>query len=165
MGKRKARIHDLIGLLNSLFPPELAENWDNVGLQVGDPAMELTRGMVSLDPAPGAVSAASAAGAQVLVTHHPLLFHGLKQLTPADEVGRVVWQAVKDDVAVISVHTNLDSAQCGLNSWLAERLEIRDSSPLRNAPGAFLKLAVFVPTGHESQVAEALFAAGAGSIP
>lgn len=164
MGKRTLRIHDLIGYLNSLFPPELAEDWDNVGLQAGDPAGHLTRGMVALDPTLAAVKAARAADAQVLITHHPLLFHGLKQLTPEHEVGRVIWRAVKDDVAVISLHTNLDSAPLGLNSWLAGRLEILDPAPLRNAPGAFLKLVVFVPSGHETRLAEALFAAGAGGI-
>ncbi len=164
MVKRKPRIHDLIGLLNALFPPELAEDWDNVGLQVGDPARVLSRGMVALDPGLDAVTAASAAGAQVLISHHPLLFRGLKQLTPEDEVGRVIWKAVKDDVTILSVHTNLDSGQPGLNSWLAERLAILDPVPLKPAPGAFLKLVVFVPIDHQTTVAEALFAAGAGGI-
>jgi len=164
MDKLKPRIHDLIGLLNTQFPPELAEDWDNVGLQVGDPGRALTQGMVALDPGIDAVSAAHAVGAQVLVTHHPLLFRGLKQLTPEDEAGRVIWSAVKDDVAVISVHTNLDSASVGLNSWLAERLEIQDAEPLRPVAGSFLKLVVFVPSGHEAQVSEALFAAGAGGV-
>jgi dinuclear metal center YbgI/SA1388 family protein len=164
MGKHTPRIHDLIGLLNGLYPPGLAEDWDNVGLQVGDPAKALTRGMVALDPGLDAVCAARAVGAQVLVTHHPLIFRGLKQLTPEDEVGRVVWRAVQDDVAVISVHTNLDSARGGLNVWLAERLGILDPEPLRQADGSFLKLVVFVPSGHEAELADALFAAGAGGV-
>jgi len=164
MGKRSPRIHDLIGLLNTLFPPELAEEWDNVGLQVGDPGTLLIKGLVALDPGMEAVNAAREAAAQVLITHHPLLFHGLKRLTPDDESGRIIWNAIKNGVAVISVHTNLDSAQPGLNTWLAERLGILEAEPLRPAAGHLHKLVVYVPCDHADQVAEALFAAGAGCV-
>ena len=164
MGKRSPRIHDLIGLLNTLFPPELAEDWDNVGLQVGDPGAPLVKGLVALDPGMEAIRAASDSSAQVLITHHPLLFHGLKRLTPDDESGRVVWSAIKNGVAVISVHTNLDSAQPGLNTWLAERLGILEPEPLRPAAGQLLKLVVYVPVDHAEPLLDDLFAAGAGSL-
>jgi dinuclear metal center YbgI/SA1388 family protein len=164
MANKGQRIQDLLGILHSLYDPGLAEEWDNVGLQVGDPAAPLTRAMVALDPSLSALQAACAAEAQALVTHHPLLFRPVKRLTPDDTVGRVVWEAVRSGVAVISAHTNLDCAEDGLNSWLAEQLEIDAPVPLQPVAGAYLKLAVFVPVGHESQVAEALFAGGAGQI-
>ena len=88
MAKQGQRIQDLIGLIHKLYSPELAEDWDNVGLQVGDPAAPLERVMVSLDPGLSAVQAAKDAGAQALVTHHPLLFRPIKRLTPEDAVGR-----------------------------------------------------------------------------
>ncbi len=164
MGKITPRIHDLIGLLNTFFPPELAEEWDNVGLQVGDPSARFSQGMVALDPDMEAVQAAREAGAQVLITHHPLLFRGIKRLTPEDETGRILFHAIQNDLVILSAHTNLDSAQPGLNSWLGDLLDIQDAAPLVPAPGHFLKLVVHVPSGHEAEVAEALFAAGAGHV-
>jgi dinuclear metal center YbgI/SA1388 family protein len=107
---------------------------------------------------------ARAQGAQLLVTHHPLLFKPLRRLTPEDPVGRVVWNAVRDGVAIISAHTNLDVAAAGLNSWLAERLGLDVSEPLQDSAGRLLKLVVYVPAGYEEALSEALFAAGAGEI-
>jgi dinuclear metal center YbgI/SA1388 family protein len=164
MAKQGQRIQDLIGLLHKLYAPELAEEWDNVGLQVGDPTAPLERVLVSLDPGLSAVQAAKDAGAQALVTHHPLLFRSIKRLTPENAVGQVLWTAVCDGVAIISAHTNLDSAANGLNCWLAERLGVQKSLPLQPIAGDYLKLVVFVPCGHEQSVAEAVFSTGAGQI-
>lgn len=164
MSVRTVRVQDLLGLLHGLYPPDLAEEWDNVGLQVGDPAAPVERILVALDPTSAALAAASAEGAQLLVTHHPLLFKPLRRLTPDDPVGRVVWQAVRDGVAIAAAHTNLDVAADGLNCWLADRLGLTAAEPLQDVPGRLLKLVVFVPAEHAEQVAEALFAGGAGQI-
>jgi dinuclear metal center YbgI/SA1388 family protein len=164
MVKQGQRIQDLVGLVHKLYAPELAEDWDNVGLQVGDPSLPLERVMVALDPCLEAVHAARDAGAQALVTHHPLLFRPIKRLTPDDAVGKVLWSAVCDGVAIISAHTNMDSAVDGLNHWLAQKLGVEQSLPLQSVAGDFLKLVVFVPVGHEEAVAEALFSAGGGQI-
>ena len=164
MAKNQQRIQDLIGLVHRLYPAELAEDWDNVGLQVGDPGAPLERVLIALDPSLAAVRAAQAIGAQALVTHHPLLFTPLKRLTPDTASGETIWTAVRAGVAVISAHTNLDCAAAGLNTWLAEALGIQESRPLQPVAGDYLKLVVFVPAGHEVSVSEALFAAGAGQI-
>jgi len=164
MAKNQPRIHDLVGLLNSHFPPELAEEWDNVGLQVGEPDKVLTKGLIALDPSVEAVSAARDAGAQALITHHPLFFRTCRQLTADDEIGRIIWPAVQHGISIVSVHTNLDSAQPGLNTWLADRLGLRQIEPLSRAPGNLVKLVVYVPREHTDPVAEALFAAGAGHV-
>jgi dinuclear metal center YbgI/SA1388 family protein len=164
MAKQPQRIQDLVGLVHKLYAPELAEDWDNVGLQVGDPGAPLDRVLVALDPCLSALEAARDAGAQALVTHHPLLFHPLKRLTPDDTVGKTLWTAVRSGVAVICAHTNLDCAVDGLNSWLAAQLGLQQSAPLQPSSGDYLKLVVFVPAGHEQSLAEALFSAGAGEI-
>ena len=164
MVKQGQRIQDLVGLIHKLYAPELAEDWDNVGLQVGDPGRPLDRVMVALDPGLEAVEAARDAGAQALVTHHPLLFKPVKRLTPDDAVGKVLWAAVRDDVAIISAHTNLDCAVDGLNSWLAQKMGVEQAVPLQAVAGDCLKLVVFVPVGHEDAVADALFSAGGGQI-
>ena len=164
MGERVARVQDLLGLLHGLYPPDLAEEWDNVGLQVGDPTVPAERALIALDPSLAAVEAAIACGARALVTHHPLIFKPLRRMTPEDPVGRVVWAAARGNVAILSAHTNLDVATDGLNVWLAERLGLASTAPLQAMSGNLYKLVVYVPEGHEETVAEALFSGGAGQI-
>ena len=162
--ERTSRIQDLVGLVNTFWPPSLAEEWDNVGLQVGDPTAELKRVLVCLDPTEAALEAARNAGAQALFSHHPLIFRPLKNLTPADETGRVLLAAVRAGIAVLSAHTNLDRAAEGLNDWLARRLGLQGALPLATGSGDLVKLVVFIPAGYEEAVAEALFRAGAGHV-
>lgn len=164
MSSQTVRVQDLLGLIHALYPPELAAEWDNVGLQVGDPTARVERVLVALDPGAAAVAAACAAGAQLLLTHHPLLFKPLRRLTPDDPTGRVVWQAVRGNVAIIAAHTNLDVAADGLNRWLADRLGLTAAEPLQAVAGQLLKLVVYVPVSHAEAVAEALFAGGAGQV-
>jgi dinuclear metal center YbgI/SA1388 family protein len=161
---RSARIQDLLGLLHALYPPALAEAWDNVGLQAGDPGHPVERVFISLDPSEAALTAAIEANAQALLTHHPLIFQPLRHLTPATATGRILCQAIRSNVAILCAHTNLDRAPDGLNDWLGELLGI-DGQPLAAAEeGGLLKVVVFVPGGYEDRVAEALFAGGAGQI-
>ncbi len=163
--ERIFRIQDLVGLVHRLYPPALAEDWDNVGLQVGDPAAEVSRVLVSLDPGEDVVEQAVARGAQAVVAHHPLIFKPVKSLVPRGQVGSTLFRAVREGIAVICAHTNLDRAQNGLNDWLAERLELKEVHPLEaEGAGGLVKLVVFVPAGYENRVAEALFKAGAGQI-
>lgn len=160
-----ARIQDLIGLVHHLYPPGLAEEWDNVGLQLGDPAAPVSRVLVALDPSPTAFAAARERDAQLLICHHPLIFRPLKCIVSYDETGRLIQQACRDNLAVMCAHTNLDRAADGLNDWLAARLGVVDSRPLAGDDARRLyKLVVYVPCGYEDRVAEALFAAGAGKI-
>lgn len=166
MAKQKAaRLADIIGLLNRICPPNLAEDWDNVGLQVGDPSAKIDKVLICLDAEEIAVQEAHRKGAQLIISHHPLIFRPIKQLSPTDMTGRVLFQAIKQDIAVMSAHTNLDRAADGLNDWLAERLGVKDIVPLEpSETGHFYKLVVYVPRGHEIEVRDAIFAAGAGHI-
>lgn len=166
MAKQKtARLAELVGLLNSLYAPSLAEDWDNVGLQIGDPAAEVERILVCLDAEETAIAEAQECNAQLVISHHPLIFRPLKRLTPNDEVGRVLFRAIRHQIAVYSAHTNLDRAADGLNDWLAARIGVGNCQPLEKIqPGGFYKLVVFVPRGHETELMDALFAAGAGHI-
>ncbi|SDZ97023.1 dinuclear metal center protein, YbgI/SA1388 family [Desulfuromusa kysingii] len=166
MAKQKiACLADIIGLLNRLCPPVLAEDWDNVGLQVGDPRAKIDKILISLDPEEIAIEAAHRCGAQLLISHHPLIFRPLKRLSPTDMTGRVLFQAIKHDIAVVCAHTNLDRAADGLNDWLAARLGVTQTTPLEAPePGHYYKLVVYVPLGHEEKVRDAILAAGAGRI-
>jgi dinuclear metal center YbgI/SA1388 family protein len=113
--------------------------------------------MVALDPLPPAVEGAIEAGCQLLVTHHPLIFAPLKRISTADETGRLVRLALKHDLAVISLHTNYDIADGGVNDILAARLGVENAQPLKITGGEeFAKLVVFVPEGYEEKLLDAL---------
>jgi dinuclear metal center YbgI/SA1388 family protein len=152
------KISDIVGIINKLAPFASAEEWDNVGLQVGDPAAPAEKIMVALDPGKDVLEAAVAAGCQCLLTHHPFIFKPLKRISLADPLGGLLAVAIKNDLAVISLHTNLDIAQGGVNDLLAGLLEVASSEPLKiTGREEFVKLAVFVPRGSEAQVLESLF--------
>lgn len=163
--QKTARVSDIVGLLNQICPPELAEDWDNVGLQVGDPEAEIHKILVCLDAEEPAVDEALNCGAELIISHHPLIFRALKRLSPTDMTGRVLFRAIQNHIAVVSAHTNLDRAEDGLNDWLASCLGLTDSRPLEPPEtGHYYKLVVYVPVGHEREVMDAVFSAGAGHI-
>jgi dinuclear metal center YbgI/SA1388 family protein len=162
--KKEARIHDIVGLLSGFYPSVLAEDWDNVGLQVGDQAAIVTHLAIALDPSPVAVAEAIELGATLLICHHPLIFRPLKQITTKDETGRLIRMALRSDLAIIAAHTNLDRAENGLNDWLADRLGLESTLPLETVTGMLFKLVVYVPVDHAESVAEALFTSGAGHV-
>ena len=165
MKQKAAHLADIVGLLNQLCPPDLAEDWDNVGLQVGDPTAVISKILVCLDAEEVAVQEALRLGAQLIISHHPLIFRPLKRLTPADMTGRVLFRAIKEDISIVSAHTNLDRAADGLNDWLAQRLGVTDTIPLEQPEsGHFYKLVVYVPSSHQLAVRQAAFSAGAGQI-
>ncbi|PKN16135.1 MAG: Nif3-like dinuclear metal center hexameric protein, partial [Deltaproteobacteria bacterium HGW-Deltaproteobacteria-23] len=102
----QAKLSDIVGIINKIAPPALAEDWDNVGLQVGDPGSGIERIMVALDPCPEAVNAAITSSCQLLLTHHPLIFKPLKRISTADETGRLIHLAIAARLAIVSLHTN-----------------------------------------------------------
>lgn len=151
------KVCDLVGITNKIAPPGLAEGWDNVGLQLGDPTAPAGRILVALDPGGPAVEAAVAGRFSLLVTHHPFIFTPLKRISAADETGRLAILALKNDLAIISLHTNYDIASGGVNDLLAKRLGIPDPQPLRvTGSQELVKLALFVPKGHEERLLAAL---------
>jgi len=152
------KVSDIVGIINKFAPFGHAEEWDNVGLQVGNPAAAAGKIMVALDPCKAAVEAAVADKCQLLLTHHPLIFAPLKKISANDPTGYLVSYALKNDLSVVSLHTNYDVADGGLNDLLAERLGLEMGEPLRvTGSEELVKLSVFVPKGHEERVLEALF--------
>ena len=165
MAKQKTvRVQDISGLINGLYPQSLAEDWDNVGLLLGDATSIVDRVLVCLDVEEQAIARAEEIGAQLVISHHPLIYRPLKKITPQDESGRTIFRALRQGIAVISAHTNLDRAKNGLNDWLAARVGIQNTTPLEQSIADLLKLVVFVPFGHEEMVKDALFSVGAGEI-
>jgi dinuclear metal center YbgI/SA1388 family protein len=158
------KLKDLAGLLHRLAPPDLALDWDNSGLQVGDWDQPVTRIGLALDATAATVARAEAAGCDLLLTHHPLIFHPLKNLDRHSGPGAVIWAAQAAGLAVFALHTNWDQAAGGVAGALADHLELTADRPLVPAARGFHKLTVFVPVGYEDQVKAALFEAGAGVL-
>jgi dinuclear metal center YbgI/SA1388 family protein len=152
------KVTDIAGIINKIAPPALAEAWDNPGLQVGDPAGEVSRIMVALDPTPTSVSAALAASCQLLITHHPLIFKPLKSISTGTPLGATIHRAISGGLSIISLHTNYDIASGGLNDLLADKIGLVSAIPLKvTTTCELIKLVLFVPVGHLEQVRSALF--------
>jgi dinuclear metal center YbgI/SA1388 family protein len=151
------KIADIVGIINKIAPFSLAESWDNPGLQVGDPSANVTRIMVALDPAPDVIDSAITASCQLLVTHHPLIFNPLKSISTATTLGTTIHKSIRAGLAILSLHTNYDIANGGLNDLLARKIGIADSVPLRiTSTSELVKLVVFVPIDHLERVRYAL---------
>lgn len=149
---------DITGIINKIAPTSLAETWDNPGLQIGDPAAEVTRVMVALDPTPAVIDSALKASCQLLVTHHPLIFKPLKSISTANPHGALIHKAIRGGLSIVSLHTNYDIAGGGLNDLLATRVGISNCVPLKVTTACELvKLAVFVPAEQLDQLRTALF--------
>ncbi len=156
------KIKKLISYLESIAPPSYQESYDNAGLIVGHPDWELKGVMTCLDATEAVLQEAMDKGCNMVVAHHPIVFRGLKRLNGYNYVERVVMMAVKHDIAIYAIHTNLDNVyHYGVNGRIAEKLGLKDTRILAPKSG-MKKLFTFVPTSHSDQVRAALFAAGAG---
>ena len=131
---------------------------------VGDISAELTKVLISLDVTEEVVEEAVAKGCQMIISHHPIIFGGLKSLTGKNYVERTVMAAIKNDIALYAIHTNLDNVYAGVNRRIGEKLGIENMVILAPKSGLLKKLVVFVPIKSKDAVLEAMFAAGAGKV-
>lgn len=155
------RIQDVLDMMVELAPPRLAADWDNVGLMVGDPTRELAGVAVAVDPTYECVEEAIRRGANLLITHHPLLFKAPKSLDLRKEPGRTIALLIRHDVALYAAHTNLDVT--AVNVALAEQIGLVGHRVLdTTGRHANRRLGVFVPLEATSRVQEAAWSAGAG---
>ncbi|NOY37183.1 MAG: Nif3-like dinuclear metal center hexameric protein [Chlorobi bacterium] len=158
------KLADVVGELNRFAPPAYQEDYDNSGLIVGDPAMEVSGILLSTDTTEAVVHEAIGKGANLIVSHHPLIFQGLKKITGRNYVERTVLLAIRNGIALYAGHTNFDSIYGGVNHQIAEKLGLTKTSILVPKTGALKKLVTFVPQSHADVVRMAIFNAGAGSI-
>ncbi len=157
-------ISDVTALLEQLAPLSYQESYDNSGLLVGDPSMPLKGILATLDVTPEVVEEAHRKGLNLIVSHHPLIFSGLKRITGKTYVEKAVILAIKYDIAIYAAHTNLDSIKGGVNSKIGELLGLKNLKFLSPIEGELVKVIVFVPTSEADKVRQAMFNAGAGSI-
>ncbi|MCB9223278.1 MAG: Nif3-like dinuclear metal center hexameric protein [Crocinitomicaceae bacterium] len=158
------KIREVIQPLEELAPLSSQESYDNAGLIVGDPNLECTNALISLDCTEEIVDEAIAKGCNLIISHHPIVFRGLKRLNGKNYVERTVIKAIQNNIALYASHTNLDNFQGGVNKKIGELLGIKSPKILAPVSGKLLKLIVYVPVKELEKVKDAIFEAGAGHI-
>ena len=158
------KLAELTNYLESLAPLTLQEDYDNSGLIVGHPDREIQQALVSLDCTEAVVDEAIAKHCQVIISHHPIVFKGLKKFNGKTYVERVVEKAIRNNIAIYAIHTNLDHIKTGVNARICETLGLKNCHILAPKSGLLKKLVTFVPHAQAEQVRNALFKAGAGHI-
>jgi len=157
-------ITTILDVLEQWAPLSLQEDYDNSGLQVGDRHAEAKSALVCIDCTEAVVLEAEREGCNLIICHHPVIFKGLKRLTGASVVERTIELALRKNIAIYAIHTNLDNVIDGVNGEIARRLGLKPISVLDPRTDRLRKLAVFVPEAHAEAVRTALFDAGAGHI-
>jgi dinuclear metal center YbgI/SA1388 family protein len=158
------KLSEIISYFNTLAPFALQEGYDNSGLQVGDASLEITGALICLDVTEEIVDEAITLGFNLIISHHPVIFRPLKQLSTETETERLIFKAIQHGIALLSLHTNLDFVQGGVNTKICLKLGMKNCRMLRPSEDTLLKLAFFVPVKSAQQVRNAIFDAGAGVI-
>jgi dinuclear metal center YbgI/SA1388 family protein len=158
------KIKDIAKSLQQWAPLSYQESYDNSGLLVGDPNTEVKEILITLDVTEAVIQEAIDTGCNLIIAHHPLIFKGLKKITPDHWVNRCVMETIKNDIAIYAIHTNLDNVHTGVNRKIAEKLALQNTSILAPKSATLSKLVAFVPTEKTQTVLEALYNAGVGKI-
>ncbi|QLE01706.1 Nif3-like dinuclear metal center hexameric protein [Galbibacter sp. BG1] len=157
-------IQEVINAIEEIAPLNYAEDFDNVGLLVGDKNLEATGVLVCLDTLEEVVEEAIKKNCNLIVSFHPIIFGGLKKITGKNYVERVVLKAIKNNIAIYATHTALDNSIVGVNDKICEVLELQNRQILIPQKNTIKKLLTFVPTQDADKVRNALFEVGGGSI-
>ena len=158
------KIRDILASLENLAPLALQEDYDNAGLSIGYADRELTSCLVCIDVTEAVVDEAIAFNCNLIISHHPVIFKGLKRLTGHTVTERLVAKAIRADVALCSMHTNLDNVYEGVNRKICEMIGLSGVEILKKSSGNLRKLVTFCPVDHAGKVREAIFNSGAGKI-
>ena len=157
-------IKEITQVIEHFAPLPLQESYDNAGLIIGDPGVEATGALITLDVTDDVVDEAIQNNQNLIIAHHPLIFKGLKKINTRQMIGRLVTKCIKNDIAVYAAHTNLDNVAEGVNRIIGDKLGLRNQKILDPKQEQLRKLVVFVPESHAGEVRKAIFDAGAGHI-
>lgn len=157
-------IWEILTEIENFSPLAYQESYDNSGLITGNSSVEATGVLLSLDCIESVVDEAIASNCNLIISHHPIVFSGLKKLTGKSYVERTIIKAIKNDIAIYACHTNMDNVTNGVNFKIAEKLGLSNVRILAPKTGLLKKLVTYVPETHHQRVLEALFAAGCGHI-
>lgn len=158
------QIQEIIQKLEAFAPPQYQEPYDNCGLLTGQSSWNCTGIICTLDVTEAVVLEAKAKGCNLIIAHHPIIFSGLKKINGKNYVEQTVIAAIKNDIAIYAIHTNLDNVQLGVNNEIANRLGLVNTKILQPKQNLLSKLIVFVPNAYAPKVRQAIFDAGAGNI-
>jgi dinuclear metal center YbgI/SA1388 family protein len=158
------KIADIISFLESLAHPSLQEHYDNTGLVIGDQNRDCTGIICSLDATEEVVDEAIGKKINLIVSHHPIIFSGLKKINGKNYVEKTVIKAIRNDIAIYAIHTNLDNVISGVNGRIAQKLGLKNLSVLSAKENTLKKLFTFAPVEKAEQVRNAIFRAGGGYI-
>lgn len=158
------KISEIIHFLEHFAPPSYQENYDNAGLISGDENWEAYGALISLDCTENVLEEAISKNCNLVISHHPLVFSGLKRFTGRTYVERTLIKAIKNNIALYAIHTNLDNVYNGVNKSISNRLGLSNCRILEPKHGLLRKLVTFCPESHAEKVRQALFDAGAGEI-
>lgn len=158
------QIKDILSEIEMLAPLNYQESYDNCGVQVGDVNNIATGAVLCLDVTEAVVDEAIAAGYNLIIAHHPVIFSGIKSLTGKNFVERVLLKAIKNDITIYAAHTNLDNMAMGVNKKIAEKIGLTQTSILAPVSGKLFKLYTYVPLENASLLKDALFNIGLGTI-
>ncbi|WP_372918207.1 Nif3-like dinuclear metal center hexameric protein [Salegentibacter sp.] len=158
------QIQEVIDILEDFAPTSYAEDFDNVGLLVGNPSTQVKGAIITLDTLEEVVDEAIAKNCNLIISFHPIIFSGLKKLNGKNYVERTVLKAIKNDIAIYAIHTALDNQHKGVNDMICEKLGLTKRKILIPRTQSIKKLTTFVPNKNADEVRKALFDAGAGSI-
>ncbi|UKJ07423.1 Nif3-like dinuclear metal center hexameric protein [Solitalea lacus] len=158
------QLHQITSYLENLAPLAYQEDYDNSGLIVGSQNQEIKKALISLDCTEAVVDEAIEKGANLIISHHPIVFKGMKRFNGSSYVERVVMKAIKHDIALYAIHTNLDSVLGGVNAKICNKLGLVNRSILAPKLNKLKKLVTFCPVEQADEVRQALFLAGAGDI-
>ncbi len=158
------KIKDVIHIIEETMPPVYAEDFDNIGLLVGDANADLKGVLITHDTLESVVDEAVQKGMNLIVSFHPIIFSGLKSLTGRNYVERTVMKAIKYDIAIYAMHTALDNQAFGVSGILAHKLGLQNQKVLQPQSGTLRQLVTYAPVADAEKVRNALFEAGAGKI-
>lgn len=158
------KIKEVTRFLEQRYPLSSQASFDNCGLLIGDENEEVKSILISLDCTEEIVEEAIALGANLIISHHPIIFSGLKKITGKNYVERTLIKAIQNNIALYAIHTNLDHHIAGVNAEIAAKLDLENVRILDPINQTLYKLIVFIPENFVSQVERALFKAGAGKI-
>ncbi len=157
-------VSDLIEYLNTLAPFALQEDYDNSGLQLGNPDVTITGVLICLDVTSEVIAEAIEKRCNVVLSHHPMFFRPVRSINYNKDTGRIIQHAIKNNINVVAFHTNFDNQFPGLNQFLAQALGLLNVRVLKPLQHKLMKLVTFCPVSHADKVRTALFSAGAGHI-
>ena len=157
-------VKEVIDIIEDFAPTTYAEDFDNVGLLVGDKNADVTGALITLDTLETVVDEAIEKKCNLIISFHPIIFSGLKKLTGKDYVEKTVIKAIKNDIAIYAIHTALDNQYKGVNDMICEKVGLKNRKILIPRKDSIKKLTTFVPNKQASAVRKALFEAGGGNI-